>query len=285
MRLCAALPVLLAMGSLAHADEARDVPAVGSKLTYRSVTTTTIPRATLTTGEEFTYIVTAGDASSAEGIIKPRARIVQCKEGDPDLYCKSAAARPGAYFDGALLTIPIASDIGDALAKESAFKYAYFIQENRKFPMPGVRDPVHSDPGDFIPEPAYILTNTYHCDFAPLAGFLASGTTAHVTLPCETIFERTASRDGQRPALTTRNKVSVDIRYTGDGSVTLPSGNWAVKKLAFKMTPEDPSRMVSEGESLFSPQLGVIVKTHRTGENPATHSTGENTSELIAVEP
>jgi hypothetical protein len=285
MRLGAPLLALLAMSGIAHADEARNVPAAGSKLTYRSVTTTTIPRATLTTGEEFTYIVTAGDATSAEGIIKPRARIVQCKEDDTDLYCKSAAARPGAHFDGGLLTIPIASDIGDALAKESDFKYAYFIQENRKFAVPGVRDPQHSDPGDFIPEPAYILTNTYHCDFARLAGFLASGTTAHVTLPCETIFERTASRDGQRPALTTHNKVSVDIRYIGDGSVTLPSGNWQVKKLAFKMTPEDPSHLGSEGESLFSPQLGVIVKTHRIGENPSTHSKSENTTELISVEP
>ena len=62
----------------------------------------------------------------------------------------------------------------------------------------------------------------------------------HVTLACESIFERTASRDGQRPALTTHNKVSVDIRYIGDGSVTLASGNWQVKKLAFKWTPEDP---------------------------------------------
>jgi len=283
MRRCAALLALLAIGSIAHAGDARDVPAVGSKLTYRSVTTTSIPRATLTTGEEFTYIVTAADAASAEGIIKPRARIVQCREDDTDRYCKSAAARPGAHFDGALLTI--ASDIGDALAKQSAFKYAYFIQEMRKFPMPGTRDPVHSDAGDIGPEPAYILTNTYRCDFARLAGFLTSGTTSHLTLPCEGTFERTASRDGQRPAMTTRDKVSIDILYTGDGWVTLRSGNWQVKKLAFKMTPEDPSGMASHGESLFAPQLGVIVKTHRTGENAATHASSENTSELIAVEP
>ena len=104
-------------------------------------------------------------------------------------------------------------------------------------------------------------------------------------LPCERISERTASRDGQRPARTIRDKVSVDISYTGDGWVTLPSGNWEVKKLAFKMTPEDPSRIGSEGESLFSPRLGVIVKTHRTGENPSAHSKGEDTTELISVEP
>jgi hypothetical protein len=64
----------------AAADESRNVPAVGSKLTYRSVSTTTIPRATLTTGEVSTYIVTAAEANSAEGIIKPRAVIIKCKE-------------------------------------------------------------------------------------------------------------------------------------------------------------------------------------------------------------
>jgi hypothetical protein len=66
------------------------------------------------------------------------------------------------------LTIPIASDIGDALAKQSAFKYAYFIEETRKFPVPGARDPEHSDLGDIGLEPAFILTNTYQCDFARL---------------------------------------------------------------------------------------------------------------------
>ncbi len=285
MRLCAALLALLAMGGIAHAGEARTEPAVGGKLTYRSVTTTTIPRATMTTGEVYTYIVTAADATSAEGIIKPRAVVIQCKEDGSDLACKSAAERPGAHFDSNLLTIPIADDVGDALAKQSAFKYAYFIQETRKFPVPGVRDPEHSDLGDIGPEPSVVLTNTYQCDFTRLAGFLTSGTTSQVTLPCERIFERTASRDGHRPALTIRDKVSVDISYNGDGWITLSSGNWEVKKLAFKMTPEDPSRIGSEGESLFSPRLGVIVKTHRTGENPSAHSKGENTTELISVEP
>ncbi len=276
---------LLAMGGIAQAGEARDVPAVGSKLTYRSVTTVTVPRARLTSGEVSTYIVTAADMSSAEGIIKPRARIVQCTQDDPDLYGKSAAERPGAHFDGDLLTIPIADDIGDALAKQSAFKYAYFIEEHRKYPMPGPRDPNRSDAGDIGPEPAYILTDTYQCDFARLAGFLTSGTSAQVTLPCDSAFQRTASRDGKRPALTSRGKVSLDIRYTGDDRITLPSGNWEVKKLAFKIIPDDRSGIASEGESLFSPQLGAIVKTRRTGENASTHSTGDRTTELISVEP
>ena len=75
------------------------------------------------------------------------------------------------------------------------------------------------------------------------------------------------------------------ISDTGGGWITLPSGNWEVERLAFKITPEDPSRIGSEGESFFSPQLGVIVKTHRTGESVSAQSKSENTTELISVEP
>src|SRR5215469_325696 len=169
LHLCATFLVLMAAGDIAYAGEARNVPAMGSKLTYRSVSTTTIPRATLTTGEVSTYIVTAADEVSAEGIIKPRAVVIQCKEDGSDLFCKTAAERPGAHFDGPLLTIPIASDIGDAPAKQSAFKYAYFVQETRKFPVPGARDPHGPDLGDIGPEPSYILTNTYQCNFGGIS--------------------------------------------------------------------------------------------------------------------
>jgi hypothetical protein len=67
MRPCAALLTLLAMGGIGHAGDARDVPAVGSKSTYRSVSTTTIPAATLTPGEVFTYIVTAATRPRRKG--------------------------------------------------------------------------------------------------------------------------------------------------------------------------------------------------------------------------
>jgi len=51
------------------------------------------------------------------------------------------------------------------------------------------------------------------------------------------------------------------------------------------MTLEDPARIASEGESLLPPQLGVIVQTHRTGENVPAQSTSETTTEAISVEP
>ena len=281
----AILVVLLAAAGTAAADEGRNVPAVGSRLTYRLVTTTTMPKARLTTGEVYTYIVTAADPVAAEGIIKPRAVIIYCKGAGEDPWCKPAAEHPGAHFDGELLTVPIADDVGDALAKQSAFKYAYFMQEIRKFPMPGARDLYGHDLGDIGPEPVYVLTNTNRCDFARLAGFLTSDTRPHVTLSCESITERSASRDPNRPPLTTRNKMSFAVSYTGDSSIALPSGTWEVKNLAFKSTPEDPSHITTEGENLFSPRLGVIVKTHLIGENASIQARSEGTTELISVEP
>jgi hypothetical protein len=87
---------------------------------------------------------------------------------------------------------------------------------------------------------------------------------------------------GRRSPVATRCRLTSTTPATT--RITLPSGNWEVKKLAFKVTPEDPARVASEGESLFSPQLGVIVKTHRVGESASAQSTSETTTELISVE-
>jgi hypothetical protein len=279
------LLVLLATAGAARADEGRNVPALGSKLTYRFVATTTLPTRTIVAGEVYTQIVTKVDKASAEGIIKPRALIIHCKDGAADPGCKSPAQKAGAHLDGDLLTIPIADDVGDALAKLSSFKYAYFMQETRKVPVPGGRDATHPDLADIGPEPTIMLTNSYQCEFDRLASFVPIGRASHIALPCATIFERSASRDGRVPPMTARNKVTFDVTYTGDGRVTLPSGNWEVKKLAVKLVPDDPQRPSSEGESLFSPQLGIIIKPQFTASNPATHAKTESNSELISVEP
>lgn len=285
MPILAVILALLASLGVARAGDARGVPAVGSKLTYRFVTTTTTPRAKATAGEVYTYIVTAGDAASAEGIIKPVALITQCKGGVGEPGCRSAAEAPGVHVEGDLLTIPIAGDVGDALAKQSHFKLAYFIPEERKFPLPGARDQAQPNLADIGPDPVMVLTNTLHCDLAGLPAFLPVGAAPHVALPCETRFARSASRDGHIPPQTISGKISLDISYTGSDQVTLPSGNWEVKKLAIKMVPDDPTHPGNEGESLFSPQLGIAVKTHFTGHSSAAHATTESTSELISVEP
>lgn len=285
MPVLAAIFVLLAALGIARADDARAVPAVGSKLTYRFVTTTKTPRAAVTAGEVYTFIVTAADATSAEGIIKPVALIMQCKGGAGGLGCRGAAEAPNAHFDGDLLTIPIASDVGDALAKQSLLKLAYFIQEERKFPLPGARDPAQPNLADIGPDPVMVLTNTLRCDLAGLPSFLPVGAAPHVVLPCERRFERSASRDGHIPPQTISGKVSLDVSYTGSSQVTVPSGNWEVKKLAIKVIPDDPKQVVTEGEILFSPRLGVAIKTRVTGNNQAMHSTSESTSELISLAP
>jgi hypothetical protein len=129
------------------------------------------------------------------------------------------------------------------------------------------------------------MTNTLNCDPAALAGFAPVGTAPHVAFDCEFGFESTASRSQSVPARSSHDAVTYDFTYAGDGWVTLPSGNWAVKKLAFKMTPKDPSHPGSEGESLFSPQLGAVVKTRSVGNNAANGATTETTAELISVEP
>src|SRR5438105_12379878 len=104
------LLALCAVAGGARAEEPRGTPALGSKLTFRLVTTTTTPTRATTIGEVYTYIVTATDAASAEGVIKPRALILHCDGGPADPGCSDARKATEAHFDGDLLTVPIASD-------------------------------------------------------------------------------------------------------------------------------------------------------------------------------
>jgi hypothetical protein len=275
----------VAVAGLARADEPRTVPAVGSKLTYRAISTTKLPDKTLVGGQVYTYIVISSDGTTAEGLVKPVAMIIGCQGGAADLGCKDAARTPGAHFDGDLLTVPIASDAGDGLATHSGFKLSHFILVSRKLPIPSSRDPKEYNLSDFGPDPAYILSNSMQCDLAAMQDFLPFGKSPQVTLPCEMTFERSASRDGRLPLLTTDDAVSLEISYAGSGWVTLPSGNWEVQKFTTKVVPKDPGHPASESELLFSTQLGATVRNHTIGTNPAAKSTIENTIELVSVAP
>jgi hypothetical protein len=285
--LCVA--ALVAMGVVigpACADEARTVPAVGAKLTYRLVSTTTTPAKTVTTGQIYTYIVTKSDRTTAEGVVKPNAIILGCTGGASDLGCKDALASPGAHLDGNLLTVPVDSAAGDALSQHSAFKLNHFLVLSRVYPIPSSRDPKEYNLHDFGPDPAFTVTNTLQCDdLAKLDSFLPFGKSPKVALTCENTLERTASRDGKLSALTTHEPVAIEIAYTGSGSVTLPSGNWQVQKYTTTVTPKEAGHLSSEGETLFSTQLGVAVRAHLVGHLAASQATTENTVELISVSP
>jgi hypothetical protein len=282
--LLVALALVTAVG-LARADEPRTVPAVGAKLTYRMTSTTKLPERTVGGGQVYTYVVTSSDGATAEGLIKPVALILDCQGGAGNLGCADAAKTPGAHFDGDLLTVPVPGAAGDGLSTQSGFKLTHFILASRKLPMPSSRDPKEHNLHDFGPDPAYVMTNTMLCDLAGLQDFLPFGKSPRVTLPCDTTFERSASRDGLLPLLATRDTVSMEVTYAGTGWVTVPSGNWQVVKLESKVMPKDPTHPASDTEALFSTQLGATVRAHTIGKNPAAQSTTENTVELISVAP
>lgn len=277
-----AITLLTAVGA-AYADEPRTVPPVGIMLTYRLVSTTKMPTKTISTGQVYTYIVAKSDGTTAEGVIKPNAVIIPCEGGD-NLACKDAEASPGAHLDGNLLTVPVDSDAGDALSKHSAFKLHHFLVLSRTYPIPSSRDPKEYNLHDFGPDPNFTITNTLQCDdLAKLDAFLPFGKAQRTTLTCDTIFERSASRDGSLQPLSTHEPATMEIAYIGSGWVTLPSGSWQVEKYTTTITPKEAGHLSSEGETLFSTQLGVAVRSHLVGHNPATQATTENTVELISV--
>lgn len=299
IRALAGAIALLAATGAAHADEVRTVPAAGVKLTYRLVSTTSkIPDKprwpdqlfTLRSGQIYTYIVTKSDGTTAEGVIKPDAVIIYCNDGASDRFCEEPAARPGAHFDGELLTVPVDSDSGDALSKHSFFKMNRLLMVSRLYPMPSSRDP-KADNHDFGPEPGYTIAGTLQCDDpAKLDDLPPFGKAERITLTCETGFERSASRDGNRPPLSTHGQSTMEITHTGSGWVTVPSGNWRVEKYTSTTTPKEAESQSSEAEplfteteTLFSTQLGVSVSSHRVGHVPASQMTTEGTVELIDV--
>ena len=273
---------LLAAAAAAHADDVRTVPAPGMKLTYRLESTIKTPTKAISTGQVYTYIVAKSDGTTAEGVIKPNAVIIGCEGAD--VLCKDGMTSPGAHLDGNLLTLPVDSDAGDALSKHAAFKLNQFLLLLRVYPIPSSRDPKEYNLRDFGPDPAFTLTNTLQCDdLAKLDGFLPFGKAQQVTLTCDNAFERTASSDGKISALSMHEPVTMAISYTGSGWVTVPSGSWQVQKYTTTITPKEAGHQTSEAETLFSTQLGVAVRSHLTGHNPAAQATTENTVELIGV--
>lgn len=275
---------LLAATGAAQAEESRTVPAAGTTLTYRLVSTTKTATRTLSVGQIYTYIVLQSDGTTAEGLIKPNAIIIPCEGGASDLSCMDSTATPGAHLDGNLLTVPVDGDSGDALSKHSAFKLAHFLVLSRVYPMPSSRDPKDYNLRNLGPDPAYTITGTLRCDdLAKLDEFLPFGRAQRVALTCETGFERSASRDGKLSPLSIHEPSTMEISYTGSGWVTVPSGTWPVQKYTTTMTPKEAGHQSSEAETLFSTQLGVPVRSHLVGHIPASQTTTENTVELISV--
>jgi hypothetical protein len=276
--------VLAAVGA-AHADEAYPLPAVGAQLTFRLMSTTKIGDRSITTGQIYTYTITAVSGADTEGTIRPVAMIYSCPEGDTRKDCVTAAKMTGVKRDGDLLSVPVPDGIADALVEESGYKGHYFLVEERDFPMPGQKNPDDPDSAEFGDTPVFILTNELKCDFGLLKTFFPLGKTPQLTLACRNVFSRSHSRMAGIGDQTQEEPMSVQLSSLGADTLTLPSGGWDVQKVGIKYTPDDPSHASAEGESDVAVKLGLTVKSHTLVTNKAANLTAESTSEMIAYKP
>jgi hypothetical protein len=283
-RVVAALALLTAGG--AQAEESYTLPPVGAELTYRLVLTTKLADAgrAYTAGQVYTYLITAVNGPTVEGIIKPVAVIYGCLENDTSKDCAFATKAAGAQREHDLVTVPVPKEIAEALAKDSRYKGRYFITEERKFPLPGARNPDDPSDTEFGAAPVYVLSSTLLCDYEQLKGFLPFGKTPRLSLPCQSIFALSQSRLAAVTARTTEEKLSAEFTDDGAAHLDLPSGGWDVHKVGLKFVPGDPSHATAESELYVAPKLGIAVKTHTVTTNPS-HSVAETDSELIAVKP
>jgi len=278
---------LLAAISAARADDAYTLPAVGAQLTFRIISTSKIgDHTTTTTGQIYTYTITAVNGSDIEGTIRPLAMISSCPQGsDPREDCIKIAKMAGAKRDGDLLTVPVPDAIAGALSKLSSYKGHYFMVEERIFAVPGPKDSADPNDVEFGDEPLFVLTNQLNCDYRPLAGFFPIGKTPLLSLDCHNVFSRTRSRIAPMNDRTQDEPMAVQLSPLGADKLSLPSGDWDVQKVAIKYVPTDPSHPTAEGESDVATKLGITVKSHSMVSNKATNLTVESTSEMIAYKP
>jgi hypothetical protein len=267
----------------ARADEARFVPAAGSTLTYRLVTTTKTQDKTVVAGQIYAYVVASSNGTVAERIIKPIALLLDCRGGELEVDCARLKARSDVREDNGLTLIPIPAAAAEKLAAKSAFRLRTFVLEQRKAAYPA---PNHGWSNDdfFNGDDPMIVENVVLCDPDALAAFTPLGKTPQGTVSCQIFFNRSGGGDGVKP-ISSNASMSLEIADLGEERVTLRSGEWDVRRLSLKQTAALSSGgPVAHNELQFSEKLGVSVKSRSTVE-VSDKVVSETDSELIAVSP
>lgn len=284
--LAGALAALAAIG-VARADDSYTMPAVGTELTYRLVSTVRLEEKSLsfTIGQIYTYTITVVNGPVAEGTIRPIAMIYTCAASDTSKDCGFATKAAGATHDGDLVRVPVPADIAEGLAKDSFLKVHYFVTEERRYPMPGPKNPDDADNAEFGAEPIFVLNNKLACDYDQLKDFLPLGKTPQLALPCHNIFARTQARVGSTADQNSDEAVSVEFSYGGSGQTSLPSGAWDVQKVSLKFAPGDDKLPSAHSDFEIAAKLGLPVRVRTFADIPASHLSSESTSELIAIKP
>lgn len=266
----------------AYANDVRTVPAAGVSLTYRVLSSMKVGDAIVTTGQVYTYIVTASDGALAEGKIKLGASIYGCVPSNVMKDCAKARKAANARQEGDLVVVPVPPDLVDRLAEQSSFRFRHFMPEMRRVAWPVPRSVEDPDDTAFSPEPGFITTNAIICPETELKRFLPIGAVPAMALWCRVAVAHTAWPAGHLTAIDRENDEKLKLSYQGKDQITLPSGTWNVQNLSYKYDSSEKDRP-AETEIAFSERLGVGVKSH-VRYLPAGGSAIDLVSELISVE-
>ncbi|MBV8779024.1 MAG: hypothetical protein JO258_17655, partial [Alphaproteobacteria bacterium] len=156
---------------------------------------------------------------------------------------------------------------------------------DRKFPLPAEKNPADTNDTEFSTEPFLVVTNSLVCDYEQVKDFLPLGKTAHLSMPCQSVVAQTGARSGGPKPHSTEEAVSVELSDDGAAHLSLPSGNWEVRKVALKLVPKDSVHPTTDAELDIAPALGVSVKSHSAINGLPSQISTVTDSELVAYKP
>jgi hypothetical protein len=269
----------------ARADEGYKPPPVGAQMTYRMISTTKSGDQSITTGQVYTYTITAVDGARSEGTIRPVALIYGCAADDKRPDCIVASRIAGAKRDGELLTVPVPDAVADNLAKQSRYAGRYFIVAERTFPMPGPKNPDDLENAEIGDTPIFLMSTRLDCDDAPLKEFFPLGKTPKVTLNCQNGVSRSRSRIAGVGDVARDEQMAMELTALGSDKQKLPSGEWDVQKIGVRFIPADEPNTHFDGEYDIALDVGMPVRTHTVVTNDKMKLRTEIDSQLIAYKP
>jgi hypothetical protein len=284
MRVLAAVAWLLALIGSAAADEPRYAPAAGTKLTYRVVSSSTLPSGeALTFGDIHRLAITASDGRAADGAVTPLAILRGCPDSQTSKDCRQARNFPDIAREGDVIIVPVPDAIGAEIAKVAKAHTREIFEVSQTVPIMGARDIEEVDKPEIGATPLFLINAGMACDETLLDGFFPLGKTEQVAVPCTSTIERAQSRLPMAKDFKNTTGVTYHLNFAGRHHISIPAGEFESATIKFKIDGGDKGPTV-DGQIEIIEELGVSARSTTTIQPPNSTSVTKTERVMVKVE-